>query len=317
MIEIILGNITGIVMLYMILILLHTTICLFANMWLAKKCRAAKGHLLKHMLLGSIAIVDVYRATIENGLKIVIFQGFSSTRLDMNCTMVQFFICFFRLLNISFYSLLLMALIKEKYYVGSQERNYLVPMGIWMYAMLWSVLPLFGWGELTEIAIFAPHCKVTSLSYYGVSQLICTIFSIPLFSYISMMIRSKSRGYQKKYSTEERIRQRKKRKTLNTRFLAVIVAFIVSLLPYMACIVTYNSTKTIPTSLQIITELSSQTAIIQNPIIYLICNSRNSIVDKYSCRKKSSNKRKQLITVYSLKSSQQGSSGGVFEIETI
>lgn len=272
-----------------ILILLHTHICLLSNIWLVRKCRSAKSNRFQHVMLGSIAIVNVYRATVENGVKLIISQGWSTIEFNVNCTLVQFFATFFGLLNSSFYILLIKELIiKSKTKTNYLYKSYIIPIATWFYAMVWSILPLFGWGQLDEIAIFTPYCKVSRLTSYGLSLFVVTC-SIFLTSVIILRVKSKrysSNAMNYSDNTKMWDIEKKKQRKLNLMSTTILVVYAISWIPFLIYIIVNHRTKKVPSSLKTLTEVSAQIGILQNPLVYFFWNQKDSEFSSYFRRKK-------------------------------
>lgn len=277
------------------LIILEMNFSFFANVWLIRKCNKAGKPKTKHILLATIAFVDIYRTVIENGTKLIVSQGWSSEHFQINCTLLQFFTCFFGLSNTCSHLLLFINLTLKETILNRTIKSSAITIALaWTYSMLWSICPLLGWGNLNEVSLFAPYCTLKKISSYGIMLLVITCL-IPIMA-ILIIIKYKRKKFAANYDDtycqhraqfmtnyddtyrEQRVQLEEKRR-FDLMCWIMILIFLACWLPYFIYIIKYN-TGDGSRFLQIFAEVSSQICMIKNPILYWICHRRWIIVCK-------------------------------------
>ncbi|XP_069835289.1 melanopsin [Dendropsophus ebraccatus] len=171
--------------------------------------------------------------------------------------------------------------------VMSKKRAVLILLGVWLYALAWSLPPFFGWsayvpeGLLTsctwDYMTFTPSVRAYTM------LLFCFVFFIPLFViiycyiYIFKAIRNTNRAVHKIGSDDNKESQKQYQKMKNEWKMAkialiVILLYVVSWSPYstVALVAFAGYANILTPYMNSVPAVIAKASAIHNPIIYAI-----------------------------------------------
>ncbi|NP_001122071.1 melanopsin isoform 2 [Mus musculus] len=169
---------------------------------------------------------------------------------------------------------------------GSKRRTALVLLGVWLYALAWSLPPFFGWsayvpeGLLTSCSwdymTFTPQVRAYTM------LLFCFVFFLPLliiiFCYIFIFRAIRETGRACEGCGESPLRQRRQWQRLQSEWkmakvaLIVILLFVLSWAPYstVALVAFAGYSHILTPYMSSVPAVIAKASAIHNPIIYAI-----------------------------------------------
>lgn len=275
-----------------VFVVLYVSSSILLNTWLFIKCFKRRIYKQKHIMLASTAVANIFQSSFTYGFKIALERGMLDTRTG--CIMTEFCVCFFGLVGI--YNFITLSIERTLHATNhpsviafSIRWKYISPLASWVYSIIWSILPLLGWGNYDELPLFTPMCVSISgrVSQLTTTYLICFFlfnFLCPFMLVIFLQIishRSLKRNTKKMavlFDKNVMSRRKKRQHRFNFMCFTMTIAFFLSWLPYTISIIYYMITNTtLFRGLEIVSQLSLDVSLLSYPLIYLYWYFKNAL----------------------------------------